>query len=164
MPEPRRILVFGNSGAGKSTLAKSLASRRGLAHLDLDTLAWRDTQPPARRELTDSKHEMDTFTREHGNWVIEGCYADLLDHLLPVTQRLIFLDPGTERCVAHARGRPWEPHKYSSKAAQDANLDMLIEWITAYDTRTDTFSRGAHEALYARFPGEKQRLTEPPTI
>ena len=31
-----RVLIVGNSGSGKSTLAQSLASDRGLAHLDLD--------------------------------------------------------------------------------------------------------------------------------
>ncbi|CAN0584494.1 unnamed protein product, partial [Ectocarpus sp. 12 AP-2014] len=34
-----RILLFGNSGAGKSTLARRLGAARGVAHLDLDTLA-----------------------------------------------------------------------------------------------------------------------------
>ena len=36
----RRIVVFGNSGSGKTTLARVLTSQYGLAHLDLDSLAW----------------------------------------------------------------------------------------------------------------------------
>ena len=39
----RKILIFGNSGSGKSTLAGKLCAGNGLAHLDLDTLAWQNT-------------------------------------------------------------------------------------------------------------------------
>ncbi|WP_415071942.1 AAA family ATPase [Hyphomicrobium sp.] len=42
----QRLLIFGNSGSGKSTLARQLAQERGLAHLDLDTLAWQPGMPP----------------------------------------------------------------------------------------------------------------------
>ncbi|MCE9595769.1 MAG: hypothetical protein K8S98_16390 [Planctomycetes bacterium] len=35
-----RVLVFGNSGSGKSHLARRLLTEHGLAHLDLDTIAW----------------------------------------------------------------------------------------------------------------------------
>lgn len=34
------ILIVGNSGSGKSTLATRLERELGIAHLDLDTLAW----------------------------------------------------------------------------------------------------------------------------
>ena len=43
----RRIVVFGNSGSGKTTLARVLTSQYGLAHLDLDSLAW--DSPGVRR-------------------------------------------------------------------------------------------------------------------
>lgn len=51
------ILIFGNSGSGKSTLAKSICGSQGLAHLDLDLLAWEATTPPQRKELSVSKIE-----------------------------------------------------------------------------------------------------------
>ena len=53
-----RYLLLGNSGSGKSTLAARLAARDGLAHLDLDTLAWLPTTPPARRPLADSERDV----------------------------------------------------------------------------------------------------------
>jgi hypothetical protein len=37
--------------------------------------------------------------------------------------------------VANAFSRPWEPHKYLSKEAQDANLEMLMGWIRAYEDK-----------------------------
>jgi len=153
-----RYVIFGNSGSGKSTLALRLARASGAAHLDLDTLAWQATTPPRRRALAESAREISTFMAEHDPWVIEGCYADLLETPLVRCTRLVFLNPGTEACVANARLRPWEPHKYPSKEAQDANLEMLIGWIRDYGTRRDVFSLGAHRALFDQFPGEKVEL------
>jgi len=150
-----RVLVVGNSGSGKSTLAIRLAAQHGLAHLDLDTLAWLPVTPPARRPLVDSERDIRAFTGANADWVIEGCYADLVARVAPDGVLLVFLDPGVDACIDNARRRPWEPHKYESKAAQDRNLAMLIEWIRGYDTRTDVLSRGAHRALFEQFIGDK---------
>jgi hypothetical protein len=73
--------------------------------------------------------------------------------------RLVFLNPGVDACVANARLRPWEPHKYASKAEQDASLDFLIGWIGEYATRGDEFSLAAHRAVFDEFTGEKIELT-----
>ena len=153
-----RVVIFGNSGAGKSTLAHRLADEHGLAHLDLDTLAW--LPGPKRAPIADSAAGIEAFIAANQDWVIEGCYADLLALVAPRCTRMIFLDPGVEVCIAHCRARPWEPHKYPSKEAQDANLAMLIDWIRAYDTRSDEFSRRAHRALFDGFTGDKVELTE----
>jgi hypothetical protein len=91
--------------------------------------------------------------------VIEGCYSDLLEIVTPLSNDIIFLDLPVEECIANAGNRPWEPHKYESKAAQDANLDMLTEWIAQYETRDDTFSRSAHETLFRNHEGRKTRYT-----
>ena len=155
-----RLLVFGNSGSGKSTLAR----RTGLPHLDLDTLAWEPRTPPARRPLVASAREINAFVRANETWVIEGCYADLLALAAPRCTRMIFLNPGVEACVAQAKARPWEPHKYASKDAQDANLAMLIDWIRAYPRRIDEFSLAAHRALFDGFPGDKSELASADAI
>ncbi len=151
--------MVGNSGSGKSTLAARLAQRGGLAHLDLDTLAWQDTAPPQRRPLDESTLALERFLTAHPRWVIEGCYADLLSAVLGRCTRLLFLNPGVEACLANARARPWEPHKYPSREAQAANLEMLLLWIRDYATRTDVFSLQAHRALFEAFDGEKGELT-----
>ena len=87
--------------------------------------------------------------------MIEGCYSDLIELVIAEASEVIFLDLPVAQCLENAKGRPWEPHKYSSKAAQDANLDMLLDWISQYTERDDTFSRAAHLALYEAFNGEK---------
>lgn len=152
------LLIFGNSGSGKSTLARRLAGERGLAHLDLDTLAWEATTPPSRRALAAGIAGINRFLDAHPSCVVEGCYADLLGAALPRCTTLLFLNPGLEACLANARARPWEPHKYPSKAAQDANLEMLLGWIREYETRADELSLRAHRALFDAFAGEKREL------
>src|SRR5262249_25939775 len=139
-----RVVIFGNSGAGKSTLAKRLAGDGGLAHFDLDVIAWLPVLPPRRRPLADRAVDIRAFMAARAAWVIEGCYADLLAVATPRCTRLVFLNPGVDACIANARRRPWEPHKYATPEAQDQNLAMLIDWIRAYDTRDDEFSLAAH--------------------
>ena len=69
-----------------------------------------------------------------------------------------------ELCIENAKNRPWEPHKYDSKAAQDANLAMLIDWIAQYNQRTDTFSKSAHQKLYDEFSGNKNSVYQQPVM
>ncbi|MBL4582910.1 MAG: shikimate kinase [Gammaproteobacteria bacterium] len=150
----RRVLLFGNSGSGKSTLASRLSSAT-LAHLDLDSLAWLPSQPPQRMPLAESKVLIDSFTANNESWVIEGCYTDLLELLAENATELVFLNLPIEQCVKNASIRPWEPHKYASKEAQDANFEMLIDWITQYKHRDDVFSLAAHSKFYEGFSGTK---------
>lgn len=160
----RKVLVFGNSGSGKSTLATALCTAENLAHLDLDTLAWLPAVPPVRKSLEASAREILAFINAHQAWVIEGCYADLLTTALPYASEMIYLDLAIDACIANATSRPWEPHKYKSKEAQDKNLEMLIGWIRQYDERSDLFSRSAHQTLYENYSGKKSVFTENPRI
>lgn len=159
-----KTLIFGNSGAGKSTLAKALAKANNLAHLDLDTLAWLPSDPPERKPLQDSAQLIAEFVSRHKRWVIEGCYTDLLECAAPASYEIIYLDLTIEDCIENAKKRPWEPHKYPTKKAQDANLDMLLHWIRDYDVRTDTFSKTAHEHFYENYVNKKRRITARPKI
>lgn len=155
----KRIVIFGTSGSGKSTLAREFAESDKLPHLDLDTIAWQPGSPPERKPIAESKTGIDAFLALNPSWVIEGCYSDLLELVLPHASEIFYLNLPVEACIANARNRPWEPHKYESKDAQDANLDMLIEWIAQYAERDDTFSRSAHEALFSGFQGRKTMYT-----
>ncbi len=155
----RKILIFGNSGSGKTTIAKKLCVELGLVHLDLDTLAWQSTSPPERKPLNKSKIEIDRFINLNESWVIEGCYSDLLELVASKSNEMIFMNLPIDDCIANAKERPWEPHKYKSKEAQDANLGMLINWISQYSIRTDTFSESAHKELYEKYSGKKTMLS-----
>ncbi len=136
-----------------------MCETHALAHLDLDTLAWEPTTPPVRTPLPTSAAAILRFIESHDGWVIEGCYTDLLQQALPFATQLIYMNLPVDACIANARARPWEPHKYESKAAQDANLEMLVEWISQYPDRDDTFSQQAHQALFDSFAGAKTIYT-----
>lgn len=152
-----RILIFGNSGSGKSTMAAELSREHLLPLLDLDSLAW--SSPGVRRPMRESCDEIEGFVSTHPAWVAEGCYADLLEFLLPHATEVRFLNPGTDACVANCRARPWEPDKYPTKAAQDARLDFLVQWVKEYETRTDEYSLARHRALFESFNGPKHEFT-----
>ncbi len=154
----KKILIFGNSGSGKSTLAAKLSASDDTAHLDLDTLAWLPTVPPKRESLSISQEKIETFTSRNHNWIIEGCYTDLLEVVCPEATEIIYLNLPVELCIENTKSRPWEPHKYSSKKAQDENLNMLIKWITQYMKRDDEFSYKSHMKLYNSFTGIKSMV------
>jgi adenylate kinase family enzyme len=154
-----RLVIFGNSGSGKSTLARRLSTAAGVPHLDLDTCAWEPAMPPTRRPLSESAREVTAFMDANARWVIEGCYSSLLAAPLSRCTLAIFLNPGVDACIANAEARPWELHKYSSKEAQDRNLEMLRGWIRDYEVRDDEFSLAAHRALFDGFAGNKIELS-----
>ena len=159
----RRVVIFGNSGSGKSTLAKRLCGTEGLSHLDLDLVAWLpmvDGDIPKRMPISESKQRLESFMSQQKSWVIEGCYIDLVDLVSEKATEIIFMDLNEQACKENAKSRPWEPHKYESKAAQDANLAMLIEWISQYYQRDDEFSHHSHLAFFNRYTGHKTRLVE----
>lgn len=155
----KKIIIFGNSGSGKSTFAKKLAHADNLSHLDLDSLAWLPTLPPTRAPLKSSQQQISQFINTNKAWVIEGCYTDLLELAIPYASEIIFMNLPIETCIENAKNRPWEAHKYSSKAAQDENLPMLIDWISQYSNREDTFSLNAHKKLFAQFSATKTLIT-----
>jgi adenylate kinase family enzyme len=154
-----RVVVFGNSGSGKSTYAKTLSSRHVLAHLDLDTIAWKPGRLGVRRELDTVFRDLLVFFEREAEWVIEGCYGDIVETALPYCTQLVFLNPGPEACLANNVRRPWEPHKYASKADQDAQLAFLQTWVADYYTRADACSYQCHRRVFDAFTGDKLELT-----
>lgn len=151
-----KVAIVGNSGSGKSTLARSLAAGRSIAVLDLDLVFW--NPGPVERPSAERVAEVQRFCRGHDSWIIEGCYADLIEASFPWCPELIFLDPGRDVCVANCRRRPHEPHKYPTKEEQDQRLDFLIEWVADYYERDGLMSHRAHQALFDRYPGPKRRV------
>ncbi|HQZ31559.1 MAG TPA: shikimate kinase [Arenimonas sp.] len=150
-----RVLVFGNSGSGKSTLAVRLAATHGLAHLDLDSIVWEPGKiavPRAPEAIAASLH---AFLEGHERWVIEGCYGELVDMAAGRCTELVFLNPGRDACLDNNTRRPWEPHKYASKEAQDAMLANLQAWVAGYYEREDAWSYRAHRRIFDAFTGRK---------
>ncbi len=131
-------------------------AKQPAARLSLDEVAFEEgTQ---RRPIEDSIADVRAFIASHESWIIEGCYADIIEPVRCECDELIFLNPGVEVCIAHCRARPWEPEKFSSREEQDENLENLIGWVAAYDTRLDEYGLRRHRALYEAFNGKKREL------
>lgn len=152
-----RAILLGNAGAGKSTMARTLIGNRAIPQLSLDEIAW--NPGPQRKPQEESIALLLDFIDHNEQWVIEGCYADLVEVALPYCTELRFLNPGVETCIAHCRSRPWEPEKFPSPQEQQAMLKTLIEWVKQYDVRDDEYGLQRHRALYDRFAGKKREYT-----
>ncbi len=161
-----RFAIVGNSGSGKSTLARALCAREGLPLLELDAIVWEPEQIAVMREQREIERDLHDFVRLHDRWVVEGCYADLIQLLLEespessseLSPELIFLNPGEQVCIEHCRHRPWEPHKYATREAQDSMLANLIAWVQAYYVRDDACSLSAHRVLFDGYAGMKREF------
>ena len=152
-----KIILLGNAGAGKTTLSRNLMTAGTTARLSLDELAFAGSAE--RRPLADSIADARAFIAQQPNWIIEGCYADIIEPLLADCECLVFLNPGVETCLAHCRTRPWEPEKFASPAEQDAHLDALLDWVRRYPQRDDEYGLPRHRALFDAFSGRKIELT-----
>ena len=155
-----RIAILGNSGSGKSVLARRLAGSQ-VATLDLDTLAWEPGQVAVARDPAGAAADLRAFCANHADWVIEGCYGNLIEAALRQGSELLFLDPGEEACLRHCRNRPWERHKYASREEQDRHLDNLLDWVSDYYHRDGDLSLAAHAGIFAAHEGPKRRLARP---
>ena len=153
-----RIAILGNAGSGKSTLARSLAAK-GVAVLDLDTIAWEPNSGAILRPHVSVVGDLEKFCSGRADWIVEGCYGDLIETILPWNPELIFLNPGKEACLRNCRNRAWESHKYPSKAEQDASLETLLAWVSAYYTCSGSMSLAGHRAIFDRYDGPKREVT-----
>lgn len=150
-----RVLVFGNSGSGKTTFATHLSQEHDLPHLDLDSIVWEPGQIAVQRQPQAIAASLASFLAENGSWVVEGCYGELVVSASTHCTELVFLNPGLQTCLEHNRTRPWEPHKYASKDAQDAMLENLQAWVAGYYEREDQWSYHAHRRIFDKFTGQK---------
>jgi len=135
-------------------MAQRLMDGRTIARLSLDEIAWNDG--PERKPLSESLALLDEFMARNAEWIIEGCYGDLVEAALSHCTELRFLNPGVEVCVEHCKRRPWEPGKFPTRDAQNAMLARLIEWVREYDTRDDEYGLRRHRTLFQQFTGKKR--------
>lgn len=95
MPSPTRIHIVGCSGSGKTTLARAVASRMGLAHIELDEVFWdRDW---TFRDLDQARVDLaGRLAASPEGWVADGNWSSRLDGALdPATggsDLLVWLD------------------------------------------------------------------------
>jgi adenylate kinase family enzyme len=149
-----RLILLGNAGAGKSTMARQIIGDATIRRLSLDEIAW--DEGPKRKSLEASLRLLHDFIQRNEEWIIEGCYSDLVEAALPYCTELRFLNPGVEVCVAHCHRRPWEPEKFPSPEDQTAMLAQLIQWVMDYEARDDACGLKRHRQVFDRFTGQKR--------
>lgn len=152
-----KIILLGNAGAGKSTMAKQLIDKAdddSITCLSLDEIAW--NEGPVRKPMSESLALLNIFLAKNKQWIIEGCYGDLVEATLPHCEELRFLNPGVEACVTHCYQRPWEPEKFSSPEEQQATLNYLVNWVKKYESRDDEYGLKYHRRIFAEFSGKKR--------
>jgi adenylate kinase family enzyme len=157
-----KVLVFGNSGSGKSTYARALAHGHSLTHLDLDSVVWEPGQVAVQRPPDAVAASLGEFLAQNANWVIEGCYGELIEAAASHCTELVFLNPGCEACLANNRRGPWEPHKYASIEQQNAMLGALQAWVAEYYDREGSWSYREHRRIFAAHGGSKIEHTSTP--
>ena len=145
-------------------MAREVCERCRIPHLDLDDIAWAvDIEDVGKRlPLQDSQAALDDFLQKHNQWVIEGCYGDLIERAVPLCTELRFLNPDIETCVANSHTRQREREMVRSQAEYEKLINDLIAWVRQYETRDDEFSLARHRAIFDSFTGQKREFTEFP--
>ncbi|MBN8554343.1 MAG: shikimate kinase [Deltaproteobacteria bacterium] len=157
----KKCAIVGNAGSGKTTLAKKIREQTGARILDLDNITWERGRLQKRRPIEDSIQDMQKFIEEDPeNFIIEGCYGELIESSLKYSPMLIFLDPGVSQCLENCRNRKWESHKYSSKEEQDKFLQFLLTWVPEYYRREGPMSHLFHQKIFDEYIGEKMILSK----
>jgi hypothetical protein len=119
---------------------------------------WEPGQIAVARSSEAAKADVRAFCSRHENWVVEGCYASLVNEALLSSPILLFLNLGVAQCLANCRARPWEAHKYCSKEEQDERLAFLLSWVQEYYTRGGDMSLVEHRACFDAYSGAKEEL------
>ena len=138
-------------------MARRLIGNADISRLSLDEIAW--DRGPRRKPLEASLTLLDKFLASNDQWIIEGCYGDLVEAALAHCSELRFLNPGVETCVAHCNRRPWEPSKFPSAEEQNVMLSQLIQWVKDYESRDDEYGLMRHRRIFDGFSGAKQEYT-----
>jgi adenylate kinase family enzyme len=153
MSDQLRLIFMGNAGVGKTTMARSILKIRNIPRLSLDEIAWGEAA--VRKPHSESLGELMKFITQNSEWIIEGCYSDLIEEAIPFCTELRFLNPGVSTSISHCKKRPWEPEKFASREEQNQHLETLLEWVGQYETRTDEYGLSRHREIFTKFQGKK---------
>ena len=107
-----RVVIIGNAGGGKSTLARKLAQRRGLQHVEIDSLLWQQGWKLTPAEIYERRH---AEIVAGDDWVIDGLgrQATIAERIARATEIILIDMPlwmhfwlAAERQIAWSQATP----------------------------------------------------------
>ena len=113
-----RVAVLGNSGSGKSTLARWIAGYTYAPLLDLDTVVWEPGKIAVARSPEAARSDLHAFCSAKNHWIIEGCYASLVNTGLSTHRSSFFSTQVKANASVTAvpdLGKPTSTHHAQSK-------------------------------------------------
>lgn len=150
---PCRIAVVGVSGSGKTTLAHQLATRLGLAHIELDALYWEPGWAPAQRAVFRERAEQ---VFQGDAWVVDGNHPEVRDIIWSRADMAVWLDYSLplvmwrlarrtfRRCTTHEE--LWNGNQERSLRAHFFSRKSIFLWAL----RTYELRRREYPALFAQ--------------
>ncbi len=130
-----KIQIIGYSGSGKSTLAKILSDYYHIPCLYLDQVQfygqWQE------RSITQQNEIVDTFLKQHQDWVIDGNYSQVARQRFQQCDWIIFLNYSRWYCLIMCIKRYFQYRGIHRESCPcDEKLDKeFLKWIL-WDGRT----------------------------
>ncbi len=159
-----RVAVLGNSGSGKSTLARWIAGYTYAPLLDLDTVVWEPGKIAVARSPEAARSDLNAFCSAKNHWIVEGCYASLVDTALEYSPLLIFSTQVKANASVTAvpdLGKPRVTHHAQSKISSwpSCSPGSVIDY-----TRDGDMSLTGHQACFNAYTGRKVEVTVRPQL
>lgn len=152
-----KILIIGNSGSGKTTFAKKLSSDLDLPCFEVDSFVWKPigyNEKRSEKEIDDSINEI----LKRDSWIVEGVFGKIAEYFINDANKLIFLNPDIETCLARLSVRGPTYDKYETRAEAESGFAELVSWAGEYKTRETKSSYMFHKKMFDVFEGDKEMV------
>jgi adenylate kinase family enzyme len=155
----KRVVIIGNSGSGKSHLACLLGAKFQLPVVQLDSIFWLPGGFNEKRSTLEVEKLIEV-QRSSSEWIVEGVFGELAGRFLDYADLMIWLDLPWSECEASLHARGSESSKQRDPIEAKESFRKLLDWASAYWTRTNARSHLGHMKLFDRFEGAKFRFEQ----
>jgi adenylate kinase family enzyme len=154
-----RLHIIGVPSAGKTTLARDIATRLGVPHYDLDSLAFVDDRWTLRP--THDRDAMLARILEEPSFVTEGGFLGWTEALFAETDHIIWLDPPLWVLVGRHVRRHWR-HPLLLPSLIRFQVLMYLRLAGAGPAKDDpNLTRRGIESALRRWADKVDRVVHP---
>ncbi|MEM7612125.1 MAG: adenylate kinase [Pseudomonadota bacterium] len=169
MDRPARIHVFGASGSGTTTLGAALSAQLGIAHLDVDSFYWKQTEPPFKVKNLPAERLRMIAEATHGidEWVLSGSIVSWGGSLIEKFTLAIFVE--LDAAIRMERLRRREVGRYGPRIdpggdMRQAHLEFMA-WARRYDDATGGVRcRAIHQEWMSTLPCKRITVDSVQTV